>query len=290
MQAGRLRVDIVTLFPRMIEAPLAESILGKAAQRGLLEVTARDLRPYGEGRHRLTDDAPYGGGAGMLMKPGPLVAAIEDARGALQASLDADHRGGSPRVVLLDPQGARFDQRQAVRLAAYDALVLVCGRYEGVDERVRTFVDESLSVGDFVLTGGEFAALCVVDAVARLRPGVLGNDVSPETESFTQGLLEGPQYTRPVDFRGQRVPDVLLSGDHARVDRWRRRKALERTLQLRPELLDTQPLGDRDRALLAELERERSDKSGANEPAVQQGGDRPEPAPHGVTTDAYEGD
>lgn len=283
MQARRLRVDIVTLFPRMVEAPLAESILGKACQRGLLQVHARDLRHYGEGRHRLTDDSPYGGGAGMLMKPGPLVAAIEDARASLETS-------GPVRVVLLDPQGTRFDQAQAARLSQYDALVLVCGRYEGVDERVRPYVDESLSVGDFVLTGGEFAALCVVDAVARLRPGVLGNEVSPATESFTQGLLEGPQYTRPVEFRGQRVPDVLLSGDHARVDRWRRLKALERTLNIRPDVLAAQPLGDRDRALLAELQRERSEQSGTHEPAVQQGGARPRPTPHGVSEDANEGD
>lgn len=283
MQVRRLRVDIVTLFPRMLEVPLSESILGRACQSGLLEVHARDLRAYGEGRHRLTDDTPYGGGAGMLMKPGPIVSAIEDAKASL-----AD--AGAVRVVLMDPQGKRFDQAEAVRLSGYDALVFVCGRYEGVDERVRPYVDETLSVGDFVLTGGEFAALCVIDAVARLRPGVLGNTTSATTESFADGLLEGPQYTRPVDFRGQRVPDVLLSGDHAKVDLWRHRKALERTLNIRPDVLDARLLGERDRALLAEIKREQKQFRGTHEPAVQQGGGRPKSAPHGVNQDANEGD
>lgn len=290
MQFRRLRVDIVTLFPRMLEVPLSESILGRASQGGLLEFHARDLRAYGEGRHRLTDDTPYGGGAGMLMKPGPLVSAIEDAKTSLADAMAADGLKGSVRVVLMDPQGARFDQAHAARLSEYDALVFVCGRYEGVDERVRAYVDETLSVGDFVLTGGEFAALCVIDAVARLRPGVLGNTTSATTESFTQGLLEGPQYTRPLEFRGQRVPDVLVSGDHAKVERWRRRKALERTLRMRPDVLDARSLDKQDRALLAEIKREQTEFRGTQEPAVQQGGGRPESAPHGVNQDANEGD
>lgn len=254
-----LRIDIVTLFPRMVDAPLQESILGKAQTRGLLKVRSRDLRPHGEGKHRITDDVPYGGGAGMVMRPGPLVAAIEAAKDELSRELAGDGSSRTPRVVLLDPQGARFDQAHARRLAAEDALVFVCGRYEGVDERVRPFVDEALSVGDFVLTGGEFATLCVVDAVARLRPGVLGNEASPELESFADGLLEGPQYTRPVEFRGLRVPDVLVSGDHARVARWRRRQALERTLAVRPDVLAALSLSAEDRALLAEVERARAD-------------------------------
>ena len=242
-----LIVEVITLFPRMVSAPLEESILGKAQEKGLLEVRTRDLRPYGEGRHQVTDDAPYGGGAGMVMKPGPLVRAIEEAREALSAE------GRRPKVVLLDPQGRRFDQAVAREFAANDALVLVCGRYEGVDERVRPFVDETVCVGDFVLTGGEFAALCLVDAVARLRPGVLGNEESSVTESFSDGLLEGPQYTRPVDFRGERVPEVLLSGDHAKVAAWRRRRALERTLAIRPEILVGITLPEADRRILQEL-------------------------------------
>jgi tRNA (guanine37-N1)-methyltransferase len=248
-----LRVDVITLFPRMIEVPLAESILGKAQVKGLLNVRTRDLRTYAEGRHRVTDDAPYGGGAGMVMKPEPLVRAIEAAREELGRELAAAGVPGKARVVLLDPQGAPFRQETARRLAGEQALVFVCGRYEGVDERVRPFVDETVSLGDYVLTGGEFAALCVIDAVARLRPGVLGNEVSPETESFSEGLLEGPQYTRPVEFRGERVPDVLVSGDHARVARWRRRQSLARTLAVRPEVLATARLEAGDRSVLSEL-------------------------------------
>lgn len=245
-----LWVEVVTLFPRMVEAPLSESILGRAQQRGLLEARARDLRPYGEGRHRLTDDVPYGGGAGMVMKPEPLVAAIEAARAAWAEQAP----GAKPaRVVLLDPQGAPFVQETAARLAEEEALVLVCGRYEGVDERVRGYVDETVSVGDFVLTGGEFAALCVIDAVARLRPGVLGNEASAVTESFSQGVLEGPQYTRPMEFRGLRVPEVLVSGDHARVARWRRRQALARTWKHRPDLLARMELSGEDRRWLDRL-------------------------------------
>jgi len=250
--AGTFRVEVITLFPGMIDGPLSQSVLGKAQERGLLQVSTRDLRPYGEGRHRLTDDTPYGGGAGMVMKPEPLVAAIEASRAALSAA-------GTevlPRVILMDPQGPRFGQADAHRLAAESALIFVCGRYEGVDERVRPFVDEHLSLGDFVLTGGEFAALAVIDAIARLRPGVLGNDASSVEESFSNGLLEGPQYTRPVEFRGMRVPDVLMSGDHRRIALWRRKQSLARTLAVRPEVLAQLPLDKTDRNLLAELEAE----------------------------------
>lgn len=250
---GPLFVEVITLFPRMVDAPLAESILGKAQAKGLLKVRPRDLRPYGEGRHHLTDDSPYGGGAGMVMKPEPLVKAIEAARAALSAELAEAGLPDRVRVVLLDPQGTPFRQAVARRLAEENALVFVCGRYEGVDERVRPFVDEAVSLGDFVLTGGEFAALCVIDAVARLRPGVLGNEASSVTESFSEGLLEGPQYTRPVEFRGERVPDVLVSGDHARVAAWRRRQALARTLAVRPDVLAELPLSEEDREVLRAL-------------------------------------
>lgn len=251
-----LRIDVITLFPQMIEVPAGESILGKAQERGLLRVRARDLRPYGEGRHRLTDDSPYGGGAGMVLKPEPLVKAIEEARAELDGELSAEGKPPGARVILLDPQGTPFTQGQARRLAAEEALVLVCGRYEGVDERVRAFVDEALSVGDFVLTGGEPAALCVLDAVARLRPGVLGNEASGDSESFGEGLLEGPQYTRPMEFRGARVPEVLVSGDHFRVARWRRQQALARTRALRPDLWKAFSPNPTDRRLLAELDAE----------------------------------
>ena len=223
-----LSVEVLTLFPRMIAAPLEESILGKARDKGLLCVQVTDIRAYAEGRHRVTDDLPYGGGAGMVMKPEPLVAAIEAAKA----------REPSARVVLMSPQGLRFDQRKAQELSQREKLILVCGRYEGVDERVLPFVDEELSLGDFVLTGGEFAALAVIDAMARLVPGVLGNAESPLAESFAgEGLLEGPQYTRPPEFRGHKVPEVLLSGDHAKIAAWRREQALHRTRDRRPDLL-----------------------------------------------------
>ncbi|HEY6912740.1 MAG TPA: tRNA (guanosine(37)-N1)-methyltransferase TrmD [Myxococcales bacterium] len=224
-------VEILTLFPRMVAAPLEESILGKARAKGLLRVQVTDIRDFAEGKHRVTDDVPYGGGAGMVMKPEPLVAAIEAAR----------QREPQARVVLMSPQGRRFDQEKAVELSRLPALVLVCGRYEGVDERVLRWVDEELSLGDFVLSGGEVAALAVVDAVARLLPGVLGNELSVLSESFAgEGLLEGPQYTRPPEFRGLRVPEVLLSGDHARIAGWRREQAMARTRERRPDLLGQQ--------------------------------------------------
>ena len=263
IKTAPLRVDVITLFPRMVDAPLAESILGKAQQRGLLHVRARDLRTYAEGKHRITDDVPYGGGAGMVMKPEPLAAAIEAARTEVAADLAADGVSVPPRVILLDPQGAPFVQSTAARLAKESGLIFVCGRYEGVDERVRPLMDETLSLGDFVLTGGEFAALCIIDAVARLRPGVLGNDVSATHESFSDGLLEGPQYTRPPEFRGQRVPDVLVSGDHARIARWRRRQSIARTWAVRPEVLDRLQLSDEDRRVLAELKTEASESGAA---------------------------
>ena len=223
-----LSVEVLTLFPRMIAAPLDESILGKAREKGLLRVQVTDIREFAEGKHRVTDDLPYGGGAGMVMKPEPMVAAIEDAK----------KREPSARVVLMSPQGKRFDQAKAQELLGREKLVLVCGRYEGVDERVLEWIDEELSLGDFVLTGGEFAALSVIDAVARLLPGVLGNAESPISESFAgDGLLEGPQYTRPPEFRGRKVPEILLSGDHAKIAAWRREQALNRTRDRRPDLL-----------------------------------------------------
>jgi tRNA (guanine37-N1)-methyltransferase len=223
-----LSVEVLTLFPRMVQAPLAESILGKALAKGLLRVTVTDIRDFAEGKHRVTDDVPYGGGAGMVMKPAPLVLAIEAAR----------KKEPSARVILTSPQGRPFDQRKAQELLGAEKLILVCGRYQGVDERVLAYVDEELSLGDFVLSGGEVAALAVIEAVGRLAPGVLGNERSVESESFSRpGLLEGPQYTRPPEFRGQRVPEVLLSGDHAKIEAWRREQALRRTRERRPDLL-----------------------------------------------------
>jgi tRNA (guanine37-N1)-methyltransferase len=219
--------ELLTLFPRLCAAPLEESILGKAVAGGRLRVLVTDIRTFAEGKHRVTDDLPYGGGAGMLMKPEPLVAAIEAAK----------QRAPAARVILLSPQGRKLTQAVAQEYAQFESLILVCGRYEGVDERVLEWVDEELSLGDFILTGGELAALCVVDAVARLMPGVLGNADSAQHESFSRdGLLEGPQYTRPPEFRGRRVPEVLLSGDHARIAAWRSEQAVARTNSRRPDL------------------------------------------------------
>ncbi len=223
-----LSVEVLTLFPRMVQAPLEESILGKARAAGLVRVTVTDIRDFAEGKHRVTDDVPYGGGAGMVMKPEPLVAAIEKAR----------EKSPNARVVLLTPQGRPLTQRVAQELP--EELILVCGRYEGVDERVLEWIDDEISLGDFVLTGGELAALAIIDVKARMVPGVLGNADSTVHETFSgEGLLEGPQYTRPPEFRGRKVPEVLLSGDHAKIAAWRRQQSLERTQQRRPDLLKT---------------------------------------------------
>jgi len=220
-------VDIVTIFPGYFASPLTAGLLGKAGERGLVQVRLHDLRTWAADRHRSVDDAPFGGGAGMVMLPEPWFEALD----ALQADAPA-------HVVLLAPDGRRFDQATATRLAGEPRLVLCCGRYEGVDERVRTRVDEVLSIGDFVLAGGEAAALVVLDAVARLVPGVMGNAASAADESFAAGLLEYPQYTRPAVYRGLEVPAVLRSGDHGAIARWRHDQAVERTRRLRPDLLD----------------------------------------------------
>jgi len=232
-----VRVDLFTIFPDYLEGPLAASLLGRARERGLLDVRAHDLRDWTDDRHRTTDDTPFGGGAGMVMTPEPIFAAVE----AVQP----------PRpLFLLSASGRRFDQRVAEELAAAPGFSLLCGRYEGVDQRVADHLcDGELSVGEYVLAGGEAAALVVVEAVARLVPGVMGNAASGEQESFADGLLEYPQYTRPAEFRGWAVPEVLRSGDHGRIARWRRREALRRTLERRPDLLD-RPLTDDEQRLL----------------------------------------
>jgi len=241
-----MRFDILSLFPAMFEAPFRESILGRAADRGRVEIAAHYLRDWAEGRHQVTDDTPYGGGEGMVMKPEPVVRAMEDLR---------SRAPGSP-VLLLTPQGKLFTRQIARDLAGKPGLILVCGRYEGFDERIRGWVDGEYSIGDYVLTGGEFAAMVIIDAVARLVPGVLGSSGSAEDDSFEDGLLEYPQYTRPAEFRGERVPEVLLSGHHGEIVRWRRRQQLLRTLIRRPDLLQRAPLSDRDRELLEELGQE----------------------------------
>ncbi len=238
-----MRIDVFTIFPEMVTGFAAQSLLGRAQDRGTLDVRVHDIRDQAQDPHRTVDDAPFGGGAGMVLMAEPVLAAVEAA--------------DPPRPLLyLSPAGRRLDQAWARDLAAGDGFSLLCGRYEGVDERVREhLVDGELSIGDYVLGGGEVAAMVVLEAVGRLVPGVMGNEASADEESFSDGLLEYPQYTRPAELRGWEVPEVLRSGDHARVGRWRRAQALARTRDVRPDLLEARGgLSDEDRQLLAEFD------------------------------------
>jgi tRNA (guanine37-N1)-methyltransferase len=240
-----MHFHIVTLFPELFASVLDTTMLKKGRERGALEFSFYDVRRYATDRHRVTDDTPYGGGQGMVMKPEPLTAAIE-ATGS---------GAGRPYRVLLCPQGLPIDQARVEALAARGALALICGRYEGIDERVCACVDEEVSIGDYIVSGGEIAAIALIDAVARLVPGVLGCADSALDESFRGALLEYPQYTRPPEFRGVRVPEILLSGDHAAIARWRRQQALRRTWERRPDLLDRAQLSAEDREFVAALRR-----------------------------------
>ena len=243
-----MRIKVFTLFPEMLRPMLGGSILGRAIAAGHLQVDLIDIRAYSKDKHRNTDDYPFGGGAGMVMSAQPIV-------DAFAANLPEDFRG---RRVYLSPRGRTLNQKVVEELAGEEELVLLCGHYEGVDQRaLDQVIDEEISIGDYVLTGGELGALVLIDAVSRLIPGVLGSDESSEDESFTTGLLEYPQYTRPADFRGAKVPQVLLGGNHADIVAWRREKSLELTLARRPELLDSAPLTDGDRDMLARLKRAR---------------------------------
>lgn len=240
-----MHFDVFTLFPEIFESPLKESILKRAQEMGRLSVALHNIRDYASGKHRITDDYPYGGGGGMVMKPEPVFAAVETVLG--------DALPGMP-IILTSPQGRRFTQKAARELAKHERLAVICGRYEGVDERVRrSLVTDEISIGDYVLTGGELPALVLIDAVTRLVPGVLGDAGATLDDSYSAGLLEYPHYTRPAEFRGQAVPDVLLSGHHAEVARWRRREALRRTWQRRPDLLNTAELTPEDDEYLAGL-------------------------------------
>jgi tRNA (guanine37-N1)-methyltransferase len=240
--------DIVTIFPAMIEQSLAAGIIGRAVASRLIDVKIRDLRDFTTDRHRVVDDVPYGGGPGMVLKPDPIFRALD----AIEAE-----RGRPLAVVLTSPQGRRFTQAEAQRLCELPHLVLLCGRYEGFDDRVRERVTEELSIGDYVLTGGELPALVVVDAVARLVPGVVGDEQSVADDSFSRGLLDFPQFTRPAEIGAARVPEVLLSGNHAEIRRWRKRAALERTLERRPDLLTGASLDEEEQEILKELRHER---------------------------------
>ena len=242
-----MKFDIVTIFPGMVQASLAEGVVGRAVERSVLDVKIHDLRDFTTDRHRVVDDLPFGGGPGMVLKPEPVFRAVEAIRSA---------RGTPGAVVLTSPDGPKLTQGVAKRLRDLQHVVILCGRYEGVDDRVRQHVaTEELSIGDYVLSGGELAALVIVDVVARLVPGVVGDEQSVARDSFATGLLDFPQFTRPAEFEGHGVPAVLLSGHHKEIERWRRRKALARTLERRPELLAHAALDDEDRALLEELKR-----------------------------------
>jgi tRNA (guanine37-N1)-methyltransferase len=238
-----MKFDILTLFPAMFDGPLTESILKRATENGLIEVALHNIRDWALDKHATADDSPYGGGAGMVMKVEPMAGAIESVK----------EKRPNSKVILTTPGGRTFNHQVAEELSREEGLVIICGRYEGVDERVKKlFVDDEISLGDFVLTGGEIAAMVIVDAVARLVPGVLGSGESALYDSFADGLLEYPQYTRPPEFRGEKVPDILLSGNHAEIAKWRRRESLLRTLASRPELLGRIELSKADKKLLAQ--------------------------------------
>lgn len=242
-----MRFDILSLFPEMFLSIFESSILKKARDKGLIEVHVHDIRMHAPGKHRVTDDAPFGGGGGMVMKVEPIDRAL--------TALELESEDGP--VILMSPQGEPFRQETAAELAACRRLVLICGHYEGVDERVKEHLaDREISIGDFVLTGGELSAMVIVDAVSRLIPGVLGNSESAKTDSFSSGLLEYPQYTRPQEYRGWKVPELLLNGNHRDIDYWRRRQSLARTWRRRPELLEKIDLSDSDRLILREIQME----------------------------------
>jgi len=242
-----MRVDIVTLFPSMFRGPFDESIIKRAKEKGILEIKLHNLRKFTHDKHKTVDDLPYGGGAGMVMKPEPLFEAIEEIKKEV---------GSSSRVILLSPQGQPFTQEKAKELAQKKALLFICGHYEGVDERIREYlIDEELSLGDYVLTGGELAAMVVVDAVVRLLPEVLGCEESVREDSFYRTLLDYPQYTRPAEFRGWKVPTILLSGNHQKIREWRKRKRLENTLRKRPDLLKLAKLSREEKKILEEIKR-----------------------------------
>ena len=265
-----MKVDVLTLFPEMFDGVFHSSILGKAAEKGIVSLNAVNFREYAGNKHGQVDDTPYGGGGGMVLKPDPIFAAVED----LLLSPDAREAGSQgetsedtaegdqfnytgnkpPRVILMCPQGETFTQKKAEELAREEHLVFICGHYEGYDERIREYlVTDELSIGDYVLTGGELPAMVIIDSVVRLLPGVLGNETSAVTDSFSTGLLEYPHYTRPAEFRGWKVPDILLSGHHANIETWRRQQALKRTWERRPELLEQLELSKKDKMYLEQL-------------------------------------
>ncbi|MFJ7677724.1 tRNA (guanosine(37)-N1)-methyltransferase TrmD [Peribacillus sp. NPDC046944] len=243
-----MKIDVLSLFPEMFEGVLGSSMLKKAAEKQAVSYQVTNFRDYADNKHSTVDDYPYGGGAGMVLKAQPIFDAVEAIKG--QGDL-------KPRVVLLCPQGERYTQKKAEELAKEEHLIFVCGHYEGYDERIREhIVTDEISIGDYVLTGGELGAMVIIDSVVRLLPGVLGNVDSPILDSYSSGLLEHPHYTRPADFRGMKVPDPLISGNHKKIDEWRMKESLRRTWQRRPDLLESYELSDLEKKLLSEIQKE----------------------------------
>ncbi|GAA6114745.1 tRNA (guanosine(37)-N1)-methyltransferase TrmD [Apilactobacillus apinorum] len=243
-----MKIDVLSLFPDMFEGPLGDSILGKAKDKGALDIEITNFRDYSTNKHGNVDDYPFGGGAGMLLQAQPIFDALEATQNkALESGLSKG------RIILLDPAGKKFDQNEAEQLAKEDHLTFICGHYEGYDERIKSLVTDEYSLGDFVLTGGELPAMVMIDATARLLDNVLGNDESAPGDSFSSGLLEYPQYTRPADFRGMKVPDVLTSGNHQKIEEWRQKESLRKTYNRRPDLIDYSKLTDLQKKLLAEI-------------------------------------
>ncbi|MFS1026353.1 tRNA (guanosine(37)-N1)-methyltransferase TrmD [Enterococcus casseliflavus] len=243
-----MRIDVLTLFPRMFEGPLGESIIGKAREKGLLEINVSNFRDYSDNKHQTVDDYPYGGGAGMLLKVQPVYDNIK----AIEAAVPETKK----RVILLDPAGKPFDQKMAEEFSTEEHLVFICGHYEGYDERIRSLVTDEVSLGDYVLTGGELGAMVMIDATVRLLPEVLGNQTSAQTDSHSTGLLEHPQYTRPAAFKGMKVPEVLMNGNHKLIEQWQLKESLRRTFQRRPDMLENYPLTAEMQKLLKEIEEE----------------------------------
>ena len=248
-----MKIDVLTLFPRMFEGPMGESIIGKAVDKGLLDINISNFRDYSDNKHQTVDDYPYGGGAGMLLKVQPIydnIQAIEKAAPDVKK-----------RVILLDPAGKRFDQKMAEEFSQEEHLVFICGHYEGYDERIRTLVTDEVSLGDYVLTGGELGAMVMIDATVRLLPDVLGNQTSAQTDSYSTGLLEHPQYTRPAEYKGMKVPEVLTNGNHKLIEEWQLKESLRRTYQRRPDLLETLEWTPQMTKFLEEIKKEEQEKT-----------------------------
>ncbi|EOI00617.1 tRNA (guanine-N(1)-)-methyltransferase [Enterococcus moraviensis ATCC BAA-383] len=244
-----MKIDVLTLFPRMFEGPMGESIIGKAVEKNLLDITVSNFRDYSDNKHQSVDDYPYGGGAGMLLKVQPI---YENLRRIEEASPDS-----KKRVILLDPAGKQFDQKMAEEFSEEEHLIFICGHYEGYDERIRSFVTDEVSLGDYVLTGGELGAMVMIDATVRLLPDVLGNKLSAQTDSHSTGLLEHPQYTRPAEFNGMNVPEVLTNGNHKLIDEWQQKESLRRTLERRPDMLEKIELTEQQKIWLEEIRNEK---------------------------------